>query len=308
MINKPTQFILSLYHYSILLRDSLEYSYTRDNFNVPVYQARKTALSQSLEANGQLKQILEKLGDNGPKIEDKLREFIDLVYSENSSIVRLAGTELRVDHAQHLILFEMVVGLHQTIWDLVLGYYQAATQRKELSLDLMPLLQADERMYRAIVFFSLMNEIEKVFAEFQKAMQESRGEKTPQSNYIINDLSKLVKLIHFQKAHNHIKDTPFNEMIDENLRVLEMIEGKRELPLMPEEEVDPEQKRVGIMINGVRHYSFRDMFQKARARTRAILANSEEVWKTSYRPINQELMVLTQTQTEQPPMKEPFDA
>ncbi|HOJ44463.1 MAG TPA: hypothetical protein PK340_00260 [Bacilli bacterium] len=293
MINKATQFILSLYHYSILLRDTLEYTYRRDQYNINVYHARRQALLASLEEKGQIRQIIGKLGENGPKIEAKLHEFIDLVYGSDSTVVRLAGSELRVDHAQHLVLFEMVVGLHQTIWDLVIGYYNAAVGRQETSIDLLPLLQTDERMYRSIVFYTIMGEVEKVFAEFQKAMHESRGEKTPQSNYIVNDLSKLVQLLNFQKVHSKIKDTSFNEMIDENMKVLEMIEGKRELPLMPEAEVNPETKKVGIMINGVRHYTFGDMFAKAREVTRIVLANSETHWKNVYRPINEQLVALS---------------
>lgn len=307
MVNKSTQFILSLYHYSILLRDTLEYTYRRDQYNLNVYHARRQALAASLEEKGQVKQIIGKLGENGPKIEEKLREFIDLVYGKDSTVVRLAGNELRVDHAQHLILFEMVVGLHQTVWDLVNGYHSAALSRKELSLDLIPLLEADERMYRSIIFYTVMNEIEKVFAEFQKAMHESRGEKTPQSNYIVNDLSKLVQLINFQKVHNKIKDTSFNEMIDENMKVLEMIEGKRELPLMPESEVNPETKKTGIMIGDKRHYTFGDMFAKAREVTRTVLAESETTWKSVYRPVNEELVALAR-QTPNGEPNHPLDA
>ena len=290
MINKATNFVLGLYHYSVLLRDTLEYTYVKETYNINAYKARKNALIKSLEDNGQIKVVLSKLGENGPKIEEKLRDFIDLVYSDHSTVIRLSVDELRVDHAQHLAIFEMVVGLHQTIWDLVMGYFSAATTRNEMSLSLAPLLEADERMFRTIVFYSIMIEIEKVFAEFQKVMHESKGEKTPQSHYIISDLSKLVQLINFQKAHHQIKDTAFNDMIDMNMKVLEMIEGKRELPLMPESEVDPETNNVGIMINGVRHYKFADMFRQARNLTRGLLQNAELRWKSEYQPIHNELL------------------
>ncbi len=297
MIGKPTQFLLGLYHYAVMIRDTLEYTYRKEHYNPSAYQARRHALNAALEEKGQIKQILAKLGDNGPKIEEKLRDFIDLVYGPQSTVVKETATELRIDHAQHLVVFEMVVGLHQTMWDLLTGYLQAAQARNEVELPLGPLLAADERLYRSVVFLGVMNEIEKVFAEFQKAMHESRGQKTPQSNYIVNDLSKLVQLLAFQKAHSRIKDTTFNEMIDSNMRVLEMIEGKRELPLMPEAEVNPEMKRVGVMISGVRHYAFPDMFAQARELTRQTLAESEAHWKDLYRPVNAELVALAQQQS-----------
>jgi len=308
MINKPTQFLLSLYHYSIFIRDTLEYTFRKDVYHAQAYKARRNALVASLTEKGQIKMILSKLGENGPKIEDKLKEFIQLVYSDDSTVVKETPTELRVDHAQHLAIFEMVVGLHQTIWDMVLGYLQAAETRNDVTLPLRPLFAADERMYRSIVFFAIMTEIEKVFAEFQKAMRESKGQKTPQSNYIINDLTKLVQLINFQKAHSHIKDTAFNDMIDHNLKVLEMIEGKRELPLMTEDEVDPDTKRVGVMIDGVRHHSFQDVFAAVREATRAVLADSERTWKELYKPISQEMMDIVKTTPEGEPGPHPFDA
>jgi hypothetical protein len=290
-----------------MLRDTLEYTFRKDNYQPAAYKARRQAFEKSLEEKAQIKQILAKLGENGAKVETKLQEFIDLVYSDNSTVLKASGDELRVDHAQHLIIFEMVVGLHQTFWDILSGYLQAATSRQDINIDLGPLFEADERLYRTIAIQGLMNEIEKVFLEFQKAMQESRGAKTPQSNYIIHDLTKLVQLVNFQKAHNRIKDTAFNDMVDGELRVLEMIEGKRELPLMPEEEVVPESKQIGVMINGVRHRSFPDVFRQARDINRAVLIESEKVWKERYLPIHQELMAGLKDGVDGDP-KEPFDA
>ncbi len=307
MINKAGHYILGIYHFTIMLRDTLEYTFRKDSYHIAAYRARRQAFEKSLEDKAQIKQILVKLGENGTKVETKLKEFVDLLYSDGSTILKVTADELRVDHAQHLILFEMVIGLHQTFWDILSGYLQAATSRQDLNIDLAPLLEADERLYRTIALQGLMNEIEKVFLEFQKAMQESRGAKTPQSNYIVNDLTKLVQLVNFQKAHNRIKDTAFNDMVDGQLRVLEMIEGKRELPLMKEEEVNPETKHVGVMINGIRHRSFPDVFHQAREVNRAVLVESETVWKDRYLPIHQELMAGLQEGLNGAP-KEPFDA
>jgi hypothetical protein len=307
MINKAGHYILGIYHFAIMLRDTLEYTFRKDNYNIAAYKARRQAFEKALEEKAQIKQILTKLGENGSKVETKLQEFNEIVYSDTSTVLKATSDELRVDHAQHLIILEMVVGLHQTFWDILAGYLQAATSRQDLNIDLGPLFEADERLYRTIALQSLMNEIEKVFLEFQKAMHESRGAKTPQSNYIINDLTKLVQLVNFQKAHNRIKDTAFNEMVDGYFRVLEMIEGKRELPLMREEEVNPETKQVGVMINGVRHHSFPEVFRQAREVNRAILMESENVWKERYLPIHQELMTTLKEGANGAPQG-PFDA
>lgn len=304
-MNKATNFILGLYHFAVMIRDTLEYAYPKDSYNLNAYNARKNAITKALDEKGQIKAVLAKLGDNGVKIEEKLHEFLQVIYGDDSTVLRVASNELRVDHAQHLVLFDMVVGLHQTMWDIVNGYHNAALSRNELDIDLTTLLATDERMYRAIVFYAIMNEIEKVFSEFQRAMAESKGAKSPQSNYIVNDLAKLVQLLNFQKVHHRVKDTAFNEMIDTNMRVLEMIEGKRELPIMPESEVNPETKHVGVMIDGVRHYRFIDVFAQARNQTRAIVQESERSWKQAYAPIHAMLAEHVRSNGEPKP---PFDA
>jgi sRNA-binding regulator protein Hfq len=41
MINKATNFVLGLYHYSVLLRDTLEYTYVRKHtISTPIKLAR----------------------------------------------------------------------------------------------------------------------------------------------------------------------------------------------------------------------------------------------------------------------------
>jgi hypothetical protein len=288
-MNNATQFLLSLYHYTVLIRDTLEYTYIKDKYDVNVYHARKRALSHSLKEGGQVKLILSKIPENGPKIEEKLNNFIEEIYSDKSTILKLTSDELRVDHAQHLIIFEMVVGLHETMKDILYSYHQAAKQKGEVEISLDDLLKTDERMFRCIVFFTVMAEIEKAFGEFQKVMRESKGEKTPQSNYIVGDLAKLSKLIMFQKAKSRIKDTSFNDMMDTNIRVLEMIEGKRELPIKVVHDEDTEEAKRGVKINGVLHKPFGEVFSEAREVTRAILGESEREWKEIYRPINEQL-------------------
>ena len=60
---------------------------------------------------------------------------------------------------------------------------------------IVKLLEADERFYRAVALMTLITEIKKQFEEFNKVMRDSKGEKTPQSNFIEQDLNKLTSLI-----------------------------------------------------------------------------------------------------------------
>jgi hypothetical protein len=291
-MNQASQFILNLYHYSVLIRDTLEYTFYKESFDRRIFEIRKNALKRSLEENGQMRKVLDKIPDNGKIIIEKLNDFLDQIYGPESTIIRQTPTELRVDHAQHQPIFEMVVGLHQTIVDITNSYNARAQERKDLDIVLSPLLSADERLYRSIALISLMTEIEKIFAEFQKAMRESKGQPSPQSNYILGDLTKLIQFVMFLKAHNKVTDTIFNNMLDANLRVIDMVQGKRELPEKIVVGTEPDTVNPGILVNGVLRQSFKEVFSLARESNRMVLSTSEKIWKDLYIPITKELQEL----------------
>ena len=292
-MNQVSQHILSIYHFSVLLRDTLEYTLIKDAYNPQAFEQRKKALKMTLEEKSPLRNFIDTNGDTGKNIETKIREFVEDVYDENSTILKLSAEGLRVDHAQHLKIYDYVVGLHETLTDIIRGYLKYAKDNQMLEDDVIRVVSDDERLYRSLVFMTVMADIDKTFLEFNKAMRETKGQASPQSNYIIGDLKKLIGFLTFQKQHSLVRDTPFNDMLDASFRVLEYIEGKRELPTRALSEEEKLTYKGKLAPDGKRYLTFPEIFKENRDIINKVVASSEETWRKSYTPIIAALMAAT---------------
>ena len=70
--------------------------------------------------------------EKAPKIRESFSNFIDLVYSDNASIVRKIDDKIEVDKGLHLQFYEMTAGLYQTIRRHPLWLLSACTKRKSI--------------------------------------------------------------------------------------------------------------------------------------------------------------------------------
>ena len=109
-MNQTSHYIFNLYHYLLNLRDTMEYTIDREH-NQQLYDQRKKVLSEGLNENAPLGNFLKNNPENGEKLAQQLREFIDEVYGDDSTILKLSEGKVRVDHGQHIKLFDMVAGL-----------------------------------------------------------------------------------------------------------------------------------------------------------------------------------------------------
>ena len=134
-----------------------------------------------------------------------------------------------MDHTQHIKLFDEVVGLQESVRDIVYGYLNFAKSKNESNEALINLMVIDERMTRVIIAMLIMREFRKSFGEFQKVMAESKGQPTPQANFIVqNEISKMASLIRFSRAHAHCTDNETLDLLDDVNKVIEMTEGRRD--------------------------------------------------------------------------------
>ena len=81
-MNRTTHAIFTLFHYSILIRDTLEYTLMKEGreYNVEMFKERRRILLESLDKPTQLSDFLKRNGETGAKIDSQLREFIDEIY------------------------------------------------------------------------------------------------------------------------------------------------------------------------------------------------------------------------------------
>ena len=262
MLNGTNQYIFNIYHYMLNLRDTMEYTIDREH-SKELYEQRKTVLTKGIEQGSALGNFFENNKEQGDKIKEKINEFLNDVYADDSTVLKLSEDgKLRVDHTQHVKIFEQVIGLQESIRDILYGYMNFARSKNESNEDMVNLVTLDERLTRVVIAMLVMREFEKSFGEFQKVMAESKGQPTPQSNFIVqNEISKMASLMRFSRAHAHCTDNETLDLLDDVNKVIEMTEGRR----------DRRDNK-----------SFQDIFNDINRRLGDMVAKLEPQWKVCY--------------------------
>ena len=267
-MNNFSLYTFRLYHYLLTIRDTLEYSIKRDH-SMEIYNNRKKILEDNLKEGTPFGDFLKNNGEAGDKIREKINQFLSELYSDESTILMPAGDKVRVDTAQLVTLFDMTVGLTETMRDIVFQYVSYGIKNNEIDQLLIKLVDQDERMYRVVLSMLAMRVFEESFAEFQKVMNESQGKATPQSNFIVqNELAKLAGFLRFSRAHAHCTDNETLDLLDETNRVLEMTEGRRQRP---------------------DNKGFKEIFDDLNKRLNEAVAKNEAAWKATYQQVVQEV-------------------
>lgn len=227
-MNQTSQYIFNLYHYLLNLRDSLEYVIERPH-DSNVFLQRKTVLTKGVNEGTALGNFLASNKENGEKLKAKLDEYVEDIYGDESNVLSVHDKEVRVDHTQHIKIFDGVVGLTESVRDIIWGYINHAKSSGELEDDVLKLMVLDDVFYRTLVTSLILRDFEKSFIEFQKVFGEAGGKATPQSNYIVtNELQKMAGMIRFVRAHTHCTDNATLDLLDKAVQTIEMTEGRRD--------------------------------------------------------------------------------
>ena len=267
-MNNFSLYTFRLYHYLLTIRDTLEYTIKREH-KVEVYENRKRILVDNLQEGTPFGDFLKNNGETGDKIREKVQNFIDELYSENSTILTPSGDIVRVDVAQVVTIYDMAVGLTETLRDIVFQYIAYGQNNKEIDSMMVDLANDDERMYRIILSMLVMRSFEESFGEFQKVMTESQGKPTPQSNFIVqNELVKMAGYLRFSRQHTRCTDNETLDLLDDTLKVIEMTEGRRQRP---------------------DNKGFKEIFDDLNNRLNAQAAKVETIWKGQYQRVVEEV-------------------
>ena len=279
-MNQTSHYIFNLYHYLLNLRDTLEYTIDREHQEA-LYTQRKKVLSEGLNENAPLGNFLKNNPEQGEKLTQQLKDFVEEIYGDESTILRLSEGKVRVDHGQHIKLFDMVGGLQETIRDIVYGYLNFAGQNNEREAIISDLVAADDRLFRPVYVMLAMRELEKSFGEFQKVMNESQGKPTPQSNFIVqNEIAVLSRNIRFVIQHHHCMENEIMDVMDLTNAVIEMTEGRRE-----RRDNKP----------------FKEIFDDLNAKLNALVVKFEPLWREAFQKAVNEAIAFSQKQSENNP-------
>lgn len=227
-MNQTSQYIFNLYHYLLNLRDTLEYTIDRPH-DANVFHQRKTVLTKGVEEGAALGNFLSSNKENGEKLKAKITEFVEDIYGDESNVLSIHDNQVRVDHTQHIKIYDGVVGLTESVRDIIWGYINHARNNKELEDETLKLLVLDDVFYRTLISSLILRDFEKSFIEFQKVFGEAGGKPTPQSNYIVtNELQKMAGMVRFVRQHTHCTDNNTLDLLDKVNQIIEMTEGRRD--------------------------------------------------------------------------------
>ncbi len=274
MLDQMNQYIFNIYHYLLNLRDTVEYTIDREHTKA-IFDSRKNVLTSGIAPTSALGNFFENNKEQGEKIKSRLEEVIKDFYSEDNTVIKVTEDgKIRVDHTQHIKVFDEIVGIQESIRDILFGYINYARQQNNANEDMEKLVATDERLTRSIFAMLIMREFEKSFAEFQKVMAESKGKPTPQSNFIVqNEIAKMAGLIRFSRAHAHCTDNETLDLLDDVNKVIEMTEGRRD-------------RR--------NNKSFQDIFNDINRRLSDNVAKLEPIWKEIYEKLFKEMIEISQ--------------
>lgn len=264
-----SKYIVELYNYMLNVRDTMELVMPREH-KADTYNARKKVLTDGIKEGYAFGNFMKNNGEKGEELTKKYQEFIDEYYSETSSIVSVAGDVLRVDSAQNVKILNDVVSPVETLKDILGQYMGVAMQKNELDENVKHLFVLDDRMYRIVFFMLSMKEYEKSFAEFNKVMSESKGQPTPQSNFIVqNELAVLTKAMRAVRGQNRCTDNETLDILDDAVKVLEMTEGRRDR---------------------INNKSFKEIFDDINKRLAESVGKIENEWKLCFQNVTKEFV------------------
>lgn len=273
MLNETNQYIFNIYHYLLNLRDTMEYTIDREH-KKELYDNRKSVLINGIAKGSALGNFLDNNQEQGDKVRTKLNEVIDDLYSENSTVIKITEDgQVRVDHTQHIKIFDEILGIQESVRDILYGYLNYARQQNQTEDEMIKLVTLDERLTRTIFAMLIMRDFEKSFGEFQKVMNESKGQPTPQSNFIVqNEIQKMSNLLRFSRAHAHCTDNETLDLLDDVEEVIQMTEGRR----------DRRDNK-----------PFSDFFNDINRRLNEAVAKLEPQWKQVYEKLFREMVEIT---------------
>lgn len=247
-INHQTMFIADIYYLSVNVRDTLNYTMDKYDPSLVNYEARKNRILAAFKPNSPMSNFISQnsvtqneytdpqtgekvMSTMGERIKQQIDNFMAEVYGDDSNIIRKEGDKVVPDMARAIRVFEFVVGIHETLTDIVQGYLKNMQEQKvEIDTNFVELVQLGERFYRSYIYVALITHLVKYFKEYNQAMQESKGAKTPQSNFINADINRIVGFLRFVRDHAKIRDPETLLFMDKTRDTIEIMQGQRQAP------------------------------------------------------------------------------
>ena len=229
-MNQTTRYVMDIYQISVIIRDTLEYLVPKkEGYRADVYKQRKQIIETALNERHALSRFLAENKEAGEKIRTNITDFYDLVYGDESRAVFLENDNVVVDAGYATQILDYIVGLHETIYDICNGFIKYAKDNNTYEDALGLIIEKENAYYRCVASMVITDQIHRLFVEFNKAMHESKGQATPQSNFIGNDLKRNIGFFKFVEEHANYEDSIYKLAVEKTKFVVDCMGGKEKL-------------------------------------------------------------------------------
>lgn len=256
-MNEQTRYVMAIYQLGAVIRDTLEYLLPapEKGYSVDTYKQRQQMIKHLIEPNSPF--ALFCLNNKAPikdsdqtiggRISTQVNQFVEDVYGENSTLVKIDHDAVYVETSLSIQLMDYIVGLHETISDVCLGFRNNFEKEGTLDPEFDALLNVDDPFFRSVAFRAVSVQFVTKFTEFNQAVNSyvsSEREKNgidpstqpgfdpkvdPSCAFISNEMGRIVGFYNFLKQHNKSKDVIFLDDIDKMQDTFHYFDGTRKL-------------------------------------------------------------------------------
>ena len=179
-MNSTSVYIFNIYQISLYVRDTLHYTVPgRDETYLTEHYKRRGESLKRLTGEGTpFASFLRANEDKSPKITESINRLINDIYGEDSRIMRVVGDLVEVDHSQHILIYELVLGIYQTIDDIMRGYIAHAKKDNTFEQEIEDVVNAGEYYFRALAHHAIVGDVAKFYFEYSQAMHEAKDRKS----------------------------------------------------------------------------------------------------------------------------------
>lgn len=276
-MNSTSIYIFGIYQISLYVRDTLLYCVPgrEETYFTTQYKTRGDNLRRLTGEATPFAAFLRANEEKAVKIKENIEKLIEDVYGENTTIMRVVGDLVEVDRGQHVRIYELVLGIYQTLDDIMRGYLTQAKKDDMFEVKMEDIVYFGEYYFRALAHYTILFDIGKFYREYSQAMHEAKGEQNPVAQFIADDLRKLFDLVNFMGKFNKVKDGKYWSMVDEVNTVIAQISGQRAIE---------------------EGQTIQNIFNDTTKKTYETLQDAENKWQKAFFPVNNEYMQFVKEQ------------
>ena len=224
-MNKENNVIIKVYQIAIILRECLEYTLDKHLVNKELHKKRGDYFIK-LTNEELIPSLLKQNSEVKDKIMNQLKEFATSVFKDNRFFLYENDEFYRTDDASRIKLFEFIVGLYQTIMDIIDTLIKQIKDAGNLEPLVEEVILNEKHLYTSRACLVIFSDIVRQSSELNKKINEIKieSEGKAQIQFLVNDLRKTVSFIRFvQEKYKVYKEeiTLMFPLIEESLKKID---------------------------------------------------------------------------------------